>query len=636
MDFKNKSEQLNENFCDFDSDDSVMDPDFVGFETVDSNESSVDDECENNLTQEAAIIQQVPDENRKNLRNMGKCYKTKAGKTVSDRKVRNLEICKYKCKDKISKEQQQSIFNSYWKLSSNKLRQSFVSGLIDIQDTKSERKDKSATNPRARLHSYKYSLVINGENILVCQKCFLYTLCETQAFIKTIIKKKLGSGFFQVNRSTNNLRKISSEKESEVINFIKSFPSYESHYTRRDTSQRFLASDLSVTELYRQYIIKHNNTISFTKFNDIFKNLNLKFKKPKLDTCHKCDLLVAKILVADAEDCKLLQAQQSDHHNEADFAFKSKQLDKERALNDDSIKVLCFDLQQCLPTPFLRSSQSFYKRPLWTFNLTVHDCRTNQPVCFMWHEALAKRGGNEIASCLFQHLQSLPIGVKHVILYSDCCPGQNKNSFVATMFEIFMQLENGVEIIDHKFLVPGHTHMECDGDHALIEKKKKCTTLQIHHPRDWYQFIRTVGVTKTMIVKEMKQSEFFDFASASKERFTWRKVDEAGQKYNWNKIKWLRFTKEHGTVFFKNSLKEDEPFKSINLKRRGCNNVKITDLRQCYFQPVVINSKKKKDLMDMLPLIDVNYHSFYIGLKTEEMLDFHPDLTEGYEEGEEF
>lgn len=251
-------------------------------------------------------------------------------------------------------------------------------------------------------------------------------------------------------------------------------------------------------------------------------------------------------------------------------------------------------MQQCLPTPFLRSSVSVYKTPLWTFNLTVHDCSTNEPFCYMWHEALAKRSGNEIASCLFQHLQSLPLSVNHVIFYSDCCPGQNKNSFVATMFAIFMQVTDttgSISIIDHKFMVPGHTHMECDSDHALIERKKKITSAQIHHPQDWYQFIRTVGVKKKFSVIEMNRNQFIDFASAAKELFLWR---NDGQKYCWADVKWLRFTKEFGSVFFKSSLDENEPFRKINLKKRGISSINKNNLKQCYFSPIEINQKKNK------------------------------------------
>lgn len=58
---------------------------------------------------------------------------------------------------------------------------------------------------------------------------------------------------------------------------------------------------------------------------------------------------------------------------------------------------------------------------------------------------------------------------------------------MATMFVIIMQLENNVSIIDHTFMATGP---------AAIEKKKNKSSIKFHHPRDWYEFIRTVGVNK--------------------------------------------------------------------------------------------------------------------------------------------
>ncbi len=91
----------------------------------------------------------------------------------------------------------------------------------------------------------------------------------------------------------------------------------------------------------------------------------------------------------------------------------------------------------------------------------------------MWHKGVAHCGSIEIASCVFYKLQTLLPEVTHVVTYSDTCGGQNRNINMATMFSHFVSTSETVERIDQKFLLPGHTHLECDSDHAAIERSKK-------------------------------------------------------------------------------------------------------------------------------------------------------------------
>ena len=159
--------------------------------------------------------------------------------------------------------------------------------------------------------------------------------------------------------------------------------------------------------MHQLFCETHAESVSISKYSQIFNTFNLKFKAPKLDTCHKCDTLNAKLkhMEKTTNEYSSLIDEQTRHHDEAALAYESKKNDKLLAKSNDNISTLAFDLQQCLPTPYLNTSVCFYKRQLYTYNLTVHDCANNSSHCFMWHEAISKRGANQIASFLLKYIK---------------------------------------------------------------------------------------------------------------------------------------------------------------------------------------------------------------------------------------
>lgn len=182
--------------------------------------------------------------------------------------------------------------------------------------------------------------------------------------------------------------------------------------------------------MYEMYKAEYINPVSIRYYREEFHRMKLSFKKPKQDTCHECDKYKLKIELTQNEEEKGEIIEKRDTHQKAaDYRYIRKSQDSALAKVDTSVKCLTFDLQQCLPTPSLAFSVAFHKRQLWTFNLTIHDNATREATCYMWHESIADRGANQIASCLFKHLSALPPCIKKVILYSDTCGGQNKNSY---------------------------------------------------------------------------------------------------------------------------------------------------------------------------------------------------------------
>ncbi|CAK1579644.1 unnamed protein product [Parnassius mnemosyne] len=75
----------------------------------------------------------------------------------------------------------------------------------------------------------------------------------------------------------------------------------------------------------------------------------------------------------------------------------------------------------------------------------------------------------------------------------DTCPGKTRNKTLPVVYNYILTQKVGLKTIDHKFLVPGHTHLECDADHASIERAKKKYNGRISIPNDWYMLVSMVS-----------------------------------------------------------------------------------------------------------------------------------------------
>ncbi|KAE8741742.1 hypothetical protein FOCC_FOCC012737 [Frankliniella occidentalis] len=183
------------------------------------------------------------------------------------------------------------------------------------------------------------------------------------------------------------------------------------------------------------------------------------------------------------------------------------------------------------------------------FNLTVFDCFHKKGINHMWTEIEAGRGANEISSCI-THLIAfdVPPGVKKLTLRSDTCSGQNKNSIVCAALISAVAEHPSLEVIDHKFLVAGHTHMECDQVHAEIEKKKKHTTVELHHPANFYNFVKTVEYRKETLDVVLMKDHFLNVSALldlkCKGPLVLSGKNQAGEPFAFSPVQWFRYQKK--------------------------------------------------------------------------------------------
>ncbi|KAK3924244.1 Histidine--tRNA ligase 1 [Frankliniella fusca] len=305
------------------------------------------------------------------------------------------------------------------------------------------------------------------------------------------------------------------------------------------------------------------------------------------------------------EQLEEIKAERDAHHAKSQQAYDSKKLDKKK-MNEQNI-VASFDLQQVLYCPHLTCGKVFYKRQLSVYNLTVYDCFNKTGINHMWSEIDAGREVDVVVRLMF---------------------GSEFGSLVSAVAS-----HQSLETIDHKFLVPGHTHMECDRIHAQIEKRKKVTSNELHHPTNFYDFVKTVEyMKKPLRVVEMK-NHFLDFASLlkvkSKGPLVMRSKNQDGALFSFSPVQWFRYQKcNPTTILYKHCHDEDAPFMELNLRRKGKLGTDSFNPPQCDRTPRPISMEKKKDLLDLLPQVNHTYHNFYKGIiSCADEIDVDPDCV---------
>ena len=173
------------------------------------------------------------------------------------------------------------------------------------------------------------------------------------------------------------------------------------------------------------------------------------------------------------------------HKAKAQHAYHQLKEDTRYAKSNPDVVLLSFDLQQTLPTPHLSTGVIFYKCQMWTYNLGIHDGGTDQRTMYMWHEAIAARGAMEIGSCLLRHISTMSISATRLVLYSNLCGGQNRNIHLLCLYLHIVGNPNlPFNIIDHKFMTPGHSYLPNDRDFGVIEQSKR-RHAQIYVPQEY-------------------------------------------------------------------------------------------------------------------------------------------------------
>lgn len=547
----------------------------------------------------------------KKARNEGKMYTDRKGTVHQARNLQQYNHnCRYGCNANILEDKRQSIFNSFWKLGTWDLQTSFLCSSIILEE------------PVRKKHNASYvkrtSCTYTLEGFRVCKEFFLKTLDVSNKRVTNVINKKMSSENTVAHKDKRG-HKVPSNKTSDqatekVKEHINSLPKYSSHYSRvRSPNMKYLSTDLSIKKLYTLYVemCKEQNIspVKESLYRYIFQTqFNLSIKRPQTDTCDKCDTLQNKIdNGTDEETVENAKTQKELHLRKAELAKTVKDNDRNKFKDDPTTAVVCFDLQKTLATPSLTCKKAYYSRQLWTYNFCVHNVCTGLAHMFMWHEGQGNRGCKEIASCLFKFIKTLPQSVKHLILYSDNCGGQNKSHYIAKFWHYVVR-KTQIETIDQKFLVVGHSFMECDQDFGIIEKAKKKNNQQIYVPSMWADII--LKSSRKFTVTQMEDDDIM--ALEQLDPFFRKNVPGI------SKMQWLHFEKNHPfTLFYKESFNMPT-FLELNMRpsKSGRPLLELPLLAPIAEKPK-IKKVKFDNLQSLLPYVPPVHHGFFNSLQYE-------------------
>lgn len=141
-------------------------------------------------------------------------------------------------------------------------------------------------------------------------------------------------------------------------------------------------------------------------------------------------------------------------------------------IKDNSTRVFAADMQKVVLLPRMpNTKETFFNSRLITFNETFAAMqKSTNHIIVLWHEAIASRRSEEVASAFIKFLKSNR-DVEKVIVWMDNCTGQNKNFALYSAILSYMNSEYcTIEQVTLKYLVKGHTFMAADGLHGRIEQ----------------------------------------------------------------------------------------------------------------------------------------------------------------------
>lgn len=502
--------------------------------------------------------------------------------------------------NKVTNEKRSQIFQNFWTDLTWDQKKMFV--VNNVEKTEPKRR-KTETKETQKSNSFIYYLRVAGQPLRVCKKMFLHTLCIGEWSVRTWCNTE-NNGMIASSTEVNERRRTSQEpklceKRKFLENWFDQLPKIPSHYARADTNKEYIEDNIlkNKSQLYKRYVeCYEGKPLSTFVFDEIFQRKNLGIFQPRKDQCDVC---------CSFNTGNINQEDYEAHILSKDRARIEKQTDKIEALNKNC-HLITMDLQAVQLCPRMYASALYYKQKLRVHNFTMYNLETHQSTNFWWHECEGKLEASNFVSCIIDYLQTqFSQSSLDIIIYSDGCGYQNRNSILSNALLAFSVINK--KTIEQKFLVKGHTQMECDSVHSLIERG--LDKREIYLPGEYVSITKQARKNPFPLDTKYLHHDFFKYYSDPV--FQWySSIKPPGATVC--KIRALKYTPE-GIIYYKTDFDSNyEPLRKT--KSFTINNVEYKNL---YSSKPKISLEKYEQLLAITKVMDPDYHDFYKNLPHE-------------------
>ncbi|XP_074039958.1 uncharacterized protein [Leptinotarsa decemlineata] len=642
------------------SDDSIVDPNYQQSESSEDNTSCEANEHEN-MNNEIICTRK-----KRRLRKNSE----RRERDKNSHQLRSPCACKKRCVEKINEQRRVAIWNEFYKMDYN-TRRSWVHGRIE---QKGKARSTTKVEVRKRSRSLMYTLPDeNAHSQTICKKFFLRTLGydeKNDKFITTVFKN-LAPDSITPNRDRRGLAAPKNKCNREILQqHISSFHPCISHYRREHAPNRlYLPHDITIRSMHADYLQKFpQNKISYYTYRKVVSDMNISFTKLGNEECDHCMMQIQHIkshneatatVVEVDENLKNAEGSneyETTHRNSTgktattdlnlsalessttkfrascttcmkwlqhiEFA-KLRRVEYRKDVARKKIEteaVRSVDLQKVIMLPRIPASQkTFFTRRIVVFHLTfasmtdVKSRDVKKNIAVLWHEAVAGRKKEEIASAYYKALVEERDYLK-VMYWTDNCSAQNKNWCLYTMFVTIINSNViAASEITIKYFEAGHTFMSADSVHHGVEQSMKTT-----NKGNIYDFNDFVKAVENSNGRKMNA-----ICLTNDDVLNWKPGDSKAKSKQKDRpllcdISVVQFRRGSRLLFYKNNI-DDEKFKEYNFLKV---NFKLEIPNKLRDNSRGVSTRKKQGIISQLcPLMPENRRQFWLSLREADVED---------------